>query len=323
MTDALDVLFPPGRLVQGNLYEPNKTDANGQPLLVKTGPNKGQPRVDYFFAVAIPKTPGVTHWANETHANPTIGAWGLKIWNFAHQAWPNGQTQRPDFAWKIVDGDSQVPNKKGVKPCDMVGHKGHWIIKFGGGFQPKIVTADGMQTILEPNAVKPGYFVQVFANVSSNNSDQTAGIYINHRIVAMAGYGEEIMFGPDPTQVGFGGAPLPPGASSVPLGNMTPPAAGAGAPPPVAHSAPPGVASPPAPGAGAAANPPPPPGAAQAAPPPNPAFTQAAAGAPPPPGAASVPQRVMLPAAGGVTYEAYIAAGWNDQQLIQQGKMAP
>jgi len=72
-----------------------------------------------------------------------------------------------------------------------------------------------------------------------------------------------------------------------------------------------------APGGPAAAAPPPPPAAGVAAAPPPP---PPAAAAPPPPPAA--PARVMLPAAGGQTYEAFTAAGWTDVQLIAAGMMA-
>lgn len=339
-TDSLDILFPPGRMVQGNLYKPNTTDAENRPLVVKSGPNAGQPRVDYFFAVAIPKGPGETHWAQTE--------WGQKIWNLGHASWPQGQAQRADFAWKIIDGDSQVPNKRGVKPCDMVGHAGHWVLKFGGGYAPKIVTRDGSQSILEPDAVKPGYFVQVFGNVSSNKSTQTAGLYLNHRIVALAGYGEEISFGPDPSAVGFGGAALPAGASAVPLGAMTPPVVGSLPLPPGAPPAPVATASPPVPGAPVASPPPVPGATAYASPPaaspaiasmpapvptpaPNVAFVAGPATVPgavappaptPPAPPAAVAARVMLPAAGGVPYEAWVAQGWTDALLIQHGKMA-
>ena len=113
--DNLEILFPPGRAVQGDFYKPRDKDATGAPLVVKNGPNKGQPRVDYYFAVAIPKTPGVTHWASEAHPDPRIGDWGARIWNFGHTAWPNGQAQRPDFAWKIEDGDSTVPGQMALQ----------------------------------------------------------------------------------------------------------------------------------------------------------------------------------------------------------------
>ena len=61
MTEAVNILTPPGRLVQGSLYKGSTQDAEGNPLIVKTGPNAGQSRVDYFFAVAIPKG-SETHW---------------------------------------------------------------------------------------------------------------------------------------------------------------------------------------------------------------------------------------------------------------------
>lgn len=302
---GIDILFPPGRMVQGSVYKPNTTDADGKPLVVKSGPNAGQPRVDFFFAVAIPKTQA--HWANEVHPDARIGDWGAKIWNHAHAQWPQGQAQRSDFAWKIEDGDSQIPNKKGMKNCDREGYPGHWVIKFGGGYAPKIVNKEGTAAILEPDAIKCGYYVQVFGNVSSNESSQTAGIYMNHKIVALNGFGEEISYGPDPTQVGFGA--VAPGASAVPLGGMTPPVPGVPASaPPVPGVAPAAPVPTPAPNTGFVAGP------ASAPPPPG-----AAAVAPPPPAA---PVRQMT-AAATATYEAYIAGGWTDAQLIANGLMLP
>ncbi len=35
------------------------------------------------------------------------------------------------------------------------------------------------------------------------------------------------------------------------------------------------------------------------------------------------PTKVMTEAAGGVTYDAYIAAGWTDEQLVEHGYMQP
>lgn len=329
--DEIPMLFPVGRMVQGSLYKPNTTDAQNRPLVVKTGPNAGQPRVDYFFAVAILKTPGVTHWAHEKSPDPNIGEWGAKLWAFICNAWPNGQYQRPDFAFKIIDGDSTIPNKQGKKPCDMVGHPGHWVVKFGGGYAPKIVTAKGDAVIADEGAVKPGHYVQVYASVSSNRSDQTPGIYINHRIVAHSGWGEEIISGPDPSSVGFGAAPLPPGASAVPLGGMMTPAAGT-ALPPAAPYAPPAAALP-AP-AGVPATPTPP-ASPVPAPAPNMGFVAGVTGAPapaaavpPPPAPAAAPPppppgRTMTAKAGGATYESFIGQGWNDDMLVQHGYMLP
>jgi hypothetical protein len=302
------ITFPVGRLVQGSVYTPNTTNAEGKPLLYKSGNKIGQPRVDFFLGVAIPKSPGATHWANE--------AWGAQIWALGHESWPQGQAQRTDFAWKIEDGDSPIPNKNGRKNSETTGMPGHWIVKFSGAQQPKVCNADGSAYILEPNAIKCGDYVQVFGGVVSNESQQTAGMYMNHRIVALSGYGEEIAQGPKASDVGFGGV-LPVGASAVPLGATTAPVIGTPPVPGAVASAP--IASPPAPGAVATASPPPVPGVA--APVPGSTFVAGAGAAPPPPAAA--PQHVMTAAAGGVTYEAHIAGGWTDALLVQHGKMLP
>jgi hypothetical protein len=108
MAQKVNITSPVGRIVMGSLYDPSTTDAEGKPLVVKTGPNAGQPRVNYFFALAIPKG-AEPHWAHTP--------WGQQIWNVGNQAFPNA-AQSPAFAWKIEDGDSQIPNKKGRKPVD-------------------------------------------------------------------------------------------------------------------------------------------------------------------------------------------------------------
>ena len=133
MSQRVNITSPVGRIVMGSLYDPSTTDAEGKPLVVKTGPNAGQPRVNYFFALAIPKG-AEPHWAHTP--------WGQQIWNVGNQAFPNA-AQSPAFAWKIEDGDSQIPNKKGRKPCDNEGWRGHWILKFSGGFAPKVYQQEG------------------------------------------------------------------------------------------------------------------------------------------------------------------------------------
>ena len=128
MAQKVNITSPVGRIVMGSLYDPSTTDAEGKPLVVKTGPNAGKPRVNYFFALAIPKG-AEPHWAHTP--------WGQQIWNVGNQAFPNA-AQSPAFTWKIEDGDSQIPNKKGRKPIDNEGWRGHWILKFSGGFAPKV-----------------------------------------------------------------------------------------------------------------------------------------------------------------------------------------
>jgi len=273
---------PVGRLVMGSLYKPQTTDADGKPLVVKSGPNAGQPKVTYFFALAIPKNPGETHWSQTP--------WGATIYKAGSEAFPQA-CQAPSFAWKVVDGDSTIPNKKGIAPITREGYKGNWVISFSSGFAPKIYNNDGSQAIVEPDAVKLGYFVQVNADVDGNGSNQNPGVYINHSMVALSAYGPEIVVGADASSVGFGQAPLPAGATTTPPAAFTP----------SAQPAP--VAAAPAP-----------------MPTPNPAFLQPPVPAAPPV-APVAPARVMLPPAQGATYEAMIAAGWTDALLVAHGMM--
>jgi hypothetical protein len=284
MSNRTDLLTPIGRLVQGSLYEPKTTDAENKPLIYKTGPNAGQPRVEYYFALAVPK-------GTEQHWNQT--EWGGKIWAVGQAGFPNGQANSPAFAWKITDGDSTIPNRVGKKPCDFEGYAGHWILKFSGGFAPNIYNADGTQQLLEPNHVNLGDYIQVYGNVADNESQQQPGVYLNHSMVAFAGYGTRIFMGADPKSVGFGNAPLPPGASATPLPQGFNPATPTPAPTPPAT-----------------------------APAPYPQILTP--GTPPmPPAPPAAPARVMLPAAQGATYESLIAAGWTDGLLVQHGMMQP
>lgn len=288
---------PVGRLVGGSVFEPRTTDYDGKPLVVKTGANAGQPRKEYSFGVAIPKTSGLTHWSQEP--------WGTPIYAVAQAGFPNGEFQRHDFAWKITDGDSTIPNKKGIAPNSREGFPGHWVVWFSGGNLPRTYNADGSQQI-PAEAIEAGYYVQVFGNVTDNKPSQSPGLYINHSMVALTAYGEKINFGLDVSAAGFGqNVALPPGASA------TPPAAfSAPAPAPLI----PNVAAPaPAP---VAAMPP----VANVAPNPNMLAVPGAPALPvaPPPAA---PVKVMTPKANGMTYEQFINAGWSDTLLIEHGYM--
>src|ERR1700755_872449 len=98
-------LLPVSRLVQGSVSKPNTKNMNGQLLTNKNG----EPRVDYFIAVAIPKS-GEQHW-NQTH-------WGKIIWDLGNSFYPDGKAKLANFHWKIYDGDSTQPNNKGKRPCD-------------------------------------------------------------------------------------------------------------------------------------------------------------------------------------------------------------
>lgn len=282
MSNPIKIQTPVGRLVGGSLYDPELLDFDGKPRVGKPGtPNAGQPMPLFSFSVAFPKTPGVQHWGQEQ--------WLAPIWALGHASFPNGEAGRPDFAWKITDGDSQVPGKgrggkPGRKPCENPGYAGNWVIRFGSGVAPKICDAKGTAYILEKDVVKCGYYVQVLGNVVDNKPSASPGMYWNPSIVAFSGHGEEISFGPSLNEASFGNAPLPPGASPAPLGGI-----------PLPNGAPPV------------------PGSASA-------YPVAPALAPAPISAA--PVRVMTAKANGATYEQFMATGqWTDERMIAEGYM--
>lgn len=341
VTQDTSILFPPGRIVQGDLYEPNDQDMQGNPLVTKTGNNAGKPRVEYFFAYAIPKAGEQAWWFTE---------WGAKILALAQSWWPQGQTGTPRFSWKITDGDDATPNPEANmrRNCDREGFPGHWVVRMSSGYATKIFDDQG-QPLLTPGLVKRGFWIEAFCNINSNENAQKPGIYINHQYVAYRAPGKEIMSGPDPRSIGFGRAALPPGVTATPAGNTanmpgaTPPMPGAapllpGGAPSMANMTPgngatppmPGRATPPMPGQNAATPPMPGPTAVQ----PNAAFLHppGAGAAPPPPAApAAPPPSVVCPLGAppghkmvnlnGARYDAFRTGGWTDAAMLQAGHM--
>jgi len=207
MTDSVDILFPVGRLVAGSPSEIQQvTDpVTGQP---KINQSTGLQREEYYIGCAIPKQ-GEANWWDTP--------WGAKIVQVGYAAFPGGQAQQPTFAWKIVNGDSTVPNRAGKIPASLPGHAGCWIVSMKTAFQPQYRSADGMQAISGDQFYK-GCYIQCHATLAGNGALANPGIYINVDIVALSGHGERINSGPDATTLGFGGA-LPPGASATPMGN--------------------------------------------------------------------------------------------------------
>jgi hypothetical protein len=316
----LNKTLPSARLVGGGLYKlaPAK-DQNNNPKLDKDG----KPMMTSYFAIAIPKK-GEAWWWNTP--------WGLEIYNQGAADMPNNY-QHPQFAWKIEDGDSVIPNKRGRMNKDREGYPGNWIIKFSSSFLPDVCTLlDPSRLgkpvrVLQEGYVQLGSWIQVAATIVGNKRTDSPGIYINPGIVCLVAYGPPITTGLDPDEAGFGGEPLPPGASVTPLA----------APATVAAPAPaaPVGALPPAPAAAPAAAPPPAGPATVAAPPaPVPvaphqtilAAPAAPSAVPPPPAAAAAPPPPAGPqmtAAAQYTYEGYIGSGWTEAQLIQHGLMLP
>lgn len=318
-----EFLTPCGRLVSGNVAKGRTTDEKGQPLTVGSGPNKGQLRTEYSFGLAIAKTPGVTHWANEP--------WAAAIWQAGHDGTAQAGQMR-DFSWKVVDGDSQEVNKKGKRNCDREGYPGNWVLYYSSGMAPRMVQSDGRGGWLDiptDPGIPNGFYVEVKGNAKHNGNGigtntNTPGVYLQATTVCLrfAGAVIESGFEEDPSAIGFGASAMPAGAQSLP-------AMGAGAAPlpPTAPGAPPAApttaapapsAPPPAPtpvtqqSTAYMAPPPPTSGAAPAAPPPPPAA----------PAAPAAPVKQMTDKAQG-TYEWYISGGWDDAALIANGYMIP
>lgn len=306
---------PPGRFIGGSLYQGSTKDDKGNLKVYKTGANAGQPRTDYSIGIAIPKTQ--EHWANEP-------GWGQAIWAEGHAAWPAGQAQHPSFAWKIIDGSSAIPNKKMKKPCDQEGYPGHWVLWFGGTTPPKLAVAIGTEPQWndQPGFCMPGDIIEVRGSVSGNESSETAGVYLNYDAVCMRAYHQDGRIQSqsiDLASAGFGAAPLPAGASTMPVGNAL-------AAPPAPGAMPLTPAAPQAPAAPAVA-----PSAPVAAPPvpvtPNPAIL----GAPAPVSVPQAPVPSPVPTAppapvnaprmlkNGGLYDDWVKAGWNDDSLRAAG----
>lgn len=266
------IVSPIGRLVEGDPWTAQEKDANGQLRVIKTGPNAGRPNPQFYIGLAVPK---LVNGQN----NPDFAAFYAFVDQVARAGWPNlfpngGPCTRQDFAWKIRDGDGFSREGKPLK--DKPGFAGHWIISFASSFAPEVVveTSPGVYAaITDKELVKRGYYVRVGASISSNESTQTPGLYLNLEKLELKGKGEVINTGISAAQAfgqqaagaipegmqaltaadlagapaGFGGAPAgqvaqpgfpSPGAPAAGFPPVGAPAAGVGAPAP-GFSAPP------------------------------------------------------------------------------------
>lgn len=216
MAERLEFTTPVGRLVAGDLWTPRTTDQQGNPLEIKTGPNKGQPTQKYFIGLAIPKTDAGFNdlWAVMNQV--------------AKQGFPNlfdaqGNCLRPDFAWKFTDGDSQIPNRNNVRPCDKEGYPGHWVINMETSIAPKVLDRDIKPIPPESKAIKRGDYIRVHISLAANGQTSNPGLYLNPSMVQFSHAGDEIFSGPDANAV-FGAAPLaaaPAGASTIPAPSLS------------------------------------------------------------------------------------------------------
>ena len=196
-----EYLFVTGRLVQGDVFVPQTKNMNGGPLTDL----KGNPKVQYFIAVAVEKT--------DTAMMQTFA----QIQQVAQAGFPGGESQRPDFAWKVLDGDDP-------KYAGKTGFAGCMVFRFTSGFPVKAYTKGAASQIVDPNQIKRGYYIRVAFTVKANGNVTKPGVYLNLSLVELVGYGEEIVSGPDAASVlaTVGAAVLPTAASATPVAGSPP-----------------------------------------------------------------------------------------------------
>lgn len=197
---SVNFLSPVGRIVYGDCFEPNTTDANGLPLQYQPGhPKFGQPKSEFIVNLAIDKT------------NPEFAAWYAAVDQLARQSWPQffnaqGQCTNPNMSLKVMDGDGTDQNGKPNNQKE--GYAGCWVVKLKSAFPPKVYYKDHYaphEEIKDPKLVRCGDYVRVGGSMSSNQNAQKPGLYMNLGQVALWGKGTEITVGPVAAEV-FGQA---------------------------------------------------------------------------------------------------------------------
>lgn len=199
-----DILTPVARLVSGHpmVSYPVVDNKTNTPKLMATGESMNSTSV----GLAFPK-------GAETHWNQTI--WGAPIWNAGMAAFPNGEFNAATFAWKVTDGDSPVPNKKGNKPCDNDGWKGHWVMFLSTMFSiPSyhVGRYESHQVIQDKNEIKTGDYVRASFNVTGNNikgPTESPGVYLNPVMIEISRAGIAIVSANAPSATAAFGATAP------------------------------------------------------------------------------------------------------------------
>ncbi|UIB81276.1 hypothetical protein [Flyfo podovirus Tbat2_2] len=153
------------RLVAGSFADQNTTDHEGRAL----APEK----YNWWAGLAIPKTPGIMDWKQET-GNATL----MAILKAGQEAFPNGEWIHPNFSWKIQDGDN-FP--------DRVGYAGHWIVGFSRNTQIGPVPCyDQICATIQPMMTKKGWSYRVSgSSVGNGRTGNQAGVYVNMEMVQL------------------------------------------------------------------------------------------------------------------------------------------
>jgi len=191
------------RFVMGDAFRGNDKDASGRPRFTKDG----QPKTTWFIGGIIAKN------------DPAFAEFWQTLTAVAQRDFPGGEYQRPDFAWKVVDGDGTNQDGKAYPAhCH-----GHYIVRMSNGYQPTVYDTANQQ-IVDPQQCQRGYYIRAALTVVGNGDAQRPGLYLNPNLIQVVGYGEIITSGPDPSQVFASPVQLPPGASATPVASAPMPA---------------------------------------------------------------------------------------------------
>ena len=211
MSKPIYFLSPAGRLVMGHPMEAQDKDAEKKPLVIKNGPNAGEPRVNYFVGLAISKD------------DPGLAEFEAGIKEAAMNGFPglfddNQNCTLPSFAFKTINGDSETRTGTGPAPKDKEGFPGCKVFRFGTGYPAEIYDETGKRQLTDKAELKRGDYIRIEGSAVDNGSTNKPGVYLNYKRVQRCGFGQEISSGPTAEEV-FGDerAPLPKGASAAPV----------------------------------------------------------------------------------------------------------
>lgn len=205
---AIEILTPPGRIVWGHPLEKTiKTDPQTRKPILKDGKEQDV----WAYGLAIP--------------NAQFGPVEQAIAQAGYQQYPNGNFPvdrhgNPDFAWKIVRGDTDFDSDR--KPYrDREGYAGHTIIAVSTqAFCPpayKFEAATGQYRQLTEKEIKCGDWGVAKLSIASH----PGGIYINPVLFELVGYDKEIVrrAAANPMEhLGGRTYQLPAGVSATPVG---------------------------------------------------------------------------------------------------------
>ena len=204
------LLTPTGRIVWGHPLKPRQKIDNETKQKVLD--QQGQPVMETSYGLAIP----IAEF--QQHVWPMMQSEALK-------GYPNGAPG--NFSWKMTQ-PTDIDNK-GQPYSLREGYADHVVIAVSTLLEPPPAfrwDAGRNQWVqMQPDEIKCGDYIRADLNFKVNVSTSATrkpSLYVNPRAVQFVGYGAAIVsagYNVDPNATfGAGPAPLPPGASAVPVG---------------------------------------------------------------------------------------------------------